>query len=332
MPACSTVSAAIEISDLRHHYGDREALRGVTFRVDRGEIFALLGPNGGGKTTLFKILSTLMRPASGEARVLGYDLAREAAAVRPRLGVVFQNPGLDPKLTVGENLVHHGHLYGLGGAPLRERVKQLLGDLDLSDRANDRVETLSGGLARRTELARGLLHTPELLLLDEPSTGLDPGARRDFSHHLRELRDRAGVTVLLTTHYMEEADELADRLAIVSRGRVIVEGTPEQLKQSLRGEAVEVELADGRGSEAEAVVAALEGVLEASIDGRRLRSRVASGARAIPFILSALEAEGISVESVTTHRPSLDDVYLHYTGREFAAEDEQGRSVGGGRR
>src|SRR6185436_11995239 len=142
MPACSTVSAAIEISDLRHHYGDREALRGVTFRVDRGEIFALLGPNGGGKTTLFRILSTLMRPASGEARVLGHDLARDAAAVRPRLGVVFQNPGLDPKLTVGENLVHHGHLYGLGGAPLRERVKQLLGDLDLSDRANDRVETL----------------------------------------------------------------------------------------------------------------------------------------------------------------------------------------------
>jgi len=240
MPACSTVSAAIEISDLRHHYGDREALRGVTFRVDRGEIFALLGPNGGGKTTLFRILSTLMRPASGEARVLGHDLARDAAAVRPRLGVVFQNPGLDPKLTVGENLVHHGHLYGLGGAPLRDRVKQLLGDLDLSDRANDRVETLSGGLARRTELARGLLHTPELLLLDEPSTGLDPGARRDFSHHLRELRDRAGVTVVLTTHYMEEA-ERADRVAVLHDGALVAIGAADELKRGVGGDVVVLE-------------------------------------------------------------------------------------------
>ena len=204
--ACSTVAAVIEISDLRHRYGEREALRGVTFEVAGGEIFAMLGPNGGGKTTLFKILSTLMRPVSGAVRVLGHDLAREAAAVRPRLGVVFQNPGLDAKLTVAENLVHHGHLYGLGGASLRERVKQVLVELDLTERADDRVETLSGGLARRTELARGLLHAPELLLLDEPSTGLDPGARRDFSHHLRGLRDRAGVTVVLTTHFMEEAE------------------------------------------------------------------------------------------------------------------------------
>ena len=310
MPACSTVSAAIEISDLRHHYGDREALRGVTFRVDRGEIFALLGPNGGGKTTLFKILSTLMRPASGEARVLGYDLAREAAAVRPRLGVVFQNPGLDPKLTVGENLVHHGHLYGLGGAPLRERVKQLLGDLDLSDRANDRVETLSGGLARRTELARGLLHTPELLLLDEPSTGLDPGARRDFSHHLRELRDRAGVTVVLTTHYMEEA-ERADRVAVLHDGALVAIGTADELKRGVGGDVVVIEAE--APAELRDKMRAKFG-LEAQIVDGTLRVERARGHELVRDVVEAFPGE---IRSVTFGRPTLEDVFVHVTGRRF---------------
>jgi ABC-2 type transport system ATP-binding protein len=310
MPACSTVSAAIEISDLRHHYGDREALRGVTFRVDRGEIFALLGPNGGGKTTLFRILSTLMRPASGEARVLGHDLARDAAAVRPRLGVVFQNPGLDPKLTVGENLVHHGHLYGLGGAPLRERVKQLLGDLDLSDRANDRVETLSGGLARRTELARGLLHTPELLLLDEPSTGLDPGARRDFSHHLRELRDRAGVTVVLTTHYMEEA-ERADRVAVLHDGALVAIGTADELKRGVGGDVVVIEAE--APAELRDKMRAKFG-LEAQIVDGTLRVERARGHELVRDVVEAFPGE---VRSVTFGRPTLEDVFVHVTGRRF---------------
>ena len=213
-------AAAIEISGLRHRYGEREALRGVSLTVERGEIFALLGPNGGGKTTLFKILSTLMRVAQGSVRVLGHDLRGEARRVRSSIGVVFQSPGLDPKLTVAENLVHHGHLYGLGGASLRARVTAVLADLDLTDRAGDLVETLSGGLARRTDLARGLLHGPELLLLDEPSTGLDPGGRRDFAQLLRALRDRGGVTVVLTTHYMEEA-ERADRVAVLHEGSLV---------------------------------------------------------------------------------------------------------------
>ena len=310
MPARSTVSAAIEISDLSHRYGDREALRGVTFRVDRGEIFALLGPNGGGKTTLFKILSTLMRPASGEARVLGHDLARDAAAVRPRLGVVFQNPGLDPKLTVVENLVHHGHLYGLGGAPLRERVKQLLVDLDLSDRANDRVETLSGGLARRTELARGLLHTPELLLLDEPSTGLDPGARRDFSHHLRELRDRAGVTVVLTTHYMEEA-ERADRVAVLHDGELVAIGTADELKRGVGGDVVVIEAE--APAELRDKMRAKFGFEAQIVDGT-LRVERARGHELVRDVVEAFPGE---VRSVTFGRPTLEDVFVHVTGRRF---------------
>ena len=310
MPARSTVSAAIEISDLSHRYGDREALRGVTFRVDRGEIFALLGPNGGGKTTLFKILSTLMRPVSGEVRVLGHDLARDAAAVRPRLGVVFQNPGLDPKLTIGENLVHHGHLYGLGGAPLRERVKQVLGDLDLAQRANDLVETLSGGLARRAELARGLLHTPELLLLDEPSTGLDPGARRDFSHQLRQLRDRAGVTVVLTTHYMEEA-ERADRVAVLHDGALVAIGTADELKRGVGGDVVVIEAEEPAALRDK--VRAKFG-LEAQIVDGTLRVERARGHELVRDVVEAFPGE---VRSVTFGRPTLEDVFVHVTGRRF---------------
>jgi ABC-2 type transport system ATP-binding protein len=318
MAACSTVSAAIEISGLRHRYGDREALRGVTFRVDRGEIFALLGPNGGGKTTLFKILSTLMRPMSGEVRVLGYDLSRDAAAVRPRLGVVFQNPGLDPKLTVGENLVHHGHLYGLAGAPLRERVKQVLDELDLAERANDRVETLSGGLARRTELARGLLHTPELLLLDEPSTGLDPGARRDFSHQLRQLRDRAGVTVLLTTHYMEEA-ERADRVAVLHDGALVAVGTADELKRGVGGDVVVIEAEEPAALRDK--VRAKFG-LEAQIVDGTLRVERERGHELVRDVVEAFPGE---VRSVTFGRPTLEDVFVHVTGRRFW--EANGRSV-----
>jgi ABC-2 type transport system ATP-binding protein len=304
------VAAVIEISDLRHRYGEREALRGVTLEVACGEIFALLGPNGGGKTTLFKILSTSMRPASGTVRVLGHDLARDAAAVRPRLGVVFQNPGLDGKLTVAENLIHHGHLYGLGGSSLRQRVRQVLADLGLGDRADDRVETLSGGLARRTELARGLLHSPELLLLDEPSTGLDPGARRDFSHHLRELRDRAGVTVVLTTHFMEEA-ERADRVAVLHEGALVALGAPGELKHRVGGDVVVIE-AEAPGELREKF--RMRFGLEAQIVDGTLRVERARGHELVRDVVEAFPGE---VRSVTFGRPTLEDVFVHVTGRRF---------------
>jgi ABC-2 type transport system ATP-binding protein len=323
---------AIVVDELQKQYGRVRALQGVTFAVRAGEVFGLLGPNGAGKSTTVKVLATLTKPDSGRAEVAGHDVVRDPNAVRRTIGYVPQSSGVDRDATGRENLMLQGRVQGMGGRTLEARVAELLELLGLAEAADRVVRGYSGGMKRRLDVGLGLVHRPQVLFLDEPTTGLDPEARASMWEELERLAEGESLTILLTTHYMEEADELADRLAIVSRGRVVVEGTPEQLKQSLRGEAVEVELADGRGSEAEAVVAALEGVLEASIDGRRLRSRVASGARAIPFILSALEAEGISVESVTTHRPSLDDVYLHYTGREFAAEDEQGRSVGGGRR
>ncbi len=305
------MAAAIEISELRHRYGEREALRGVSLTIERGEIFALLGPNGGGKTTLFKILSTLMRAGEGGVRVLGHDLSREAERVRPRIGVVFQNPGLDPKLTVAENLVHHGHLYGLGGAALRERVKAMLADLDLADRADDLVETLSGGLARRTELARGLLHAPELLLLDEPSTGLDPGARRDFAQHLRALRDRDGVTVVLTTHYMEEA-ERADRVAVLHEGSLVALGTPDELKRSVGGDVVVIEAVSPQDLRDK--VRARFGLDAQLVDGTLRVER----SRGHEFVRDVVEAFPGEVRSVTFGRPTLEDVFVHVTGRRFS--------------
>ena len=326
---------AIVVDEVQKHYGRVRALDGVTFAVRAGEVFGLLGPNGAGKSTTVKVLATLTQPNAGRAEVAGHDVVRDPNAVRRAIGYVPQSSGVDRDATGRENLMLQGRVQGMGGRVLEARVDELLELLGLADAADRVVRGYSGGMKRRLDVGLGLVHRPQVLFLDEPTTGLDPEARASMWDELERLAEGESLTILLTTHYMEEADELANRLAIVSRGRVVVEGTPEQLKQSLRGEAVEVELADGRAAEAEAVVVALEGVLEASIDGRKLRSRVASGARAIPFILSALDAEGIGVESVTTHRPSLDDVYLHYTGREFAAEDEQGRSGdsdGGGRR
>jgi len=308
--------AAVEISELRHRYGEREALRGVSLIVERGEIFALLGPNGGGKTTLFKVLSTLMPADEGEVRVLGHDLREDAHSVRPRLGVVFQHPGLDPKLTVRENLVHHGHLYGLGGTRLRDRVKEVLQALDLAARADDLVETLSGGLARRTELARGLLHAPELLLLDEPSTGLDPGARRDFGQHLRELRDRGGVTVVLTTHHMEEA-ERADRVAVLHEGSLVAIGTPDELKRAVGGDVVVVD--------AEAPEALREKIrarfgLEAQVIDGTVRVERARGHELVRDVVEAFPGE---VRAVTFGRPTLEDVFVHVTGRRFSEANSE---------
>jgi ABC-2 type transport system ATP-binding protein len=316
---------AIRVDQLRKRYGDVKALDGVGFAVRAGEVFGLLGPNGAGKSTTVKVLATLTQPDAGHAEVAGHDVVREPNAVRRAIGYVPQSSGVDRDATGRENLMLQGRVQGMSGGVLETRVRELLELLGLAEAADRVVRGYSGGMKRRLDVGLGLVHRPQVLFLDEPTTGLDPEARASMWDELERLAEGESLTILLTTHYMEEADELADRLAIVSRGRVVVEGTPEELKQSLRGEAVEVELGDGRAAEAEAVVGALEGVLESSVDGRRLRSRVASGARSIPSILSALEAKGIGVEAVTTHRPSLDDVYLHYTGREFAAEDELGR-------
>lgn len=306
-PTQPAVSPALEIRELRHSYGDREALRGITFDVGRGELFALLGPNGGGKTTLFRILATLLVPTGGEARVFGDPVATRGMSVRRRLGVVFQSPSLDPRLTAMENMVHHGHLHGMRGATLRERAMELLEWFGVADRARDRVETLSGGLARRVELAKSLLHGPELLILDEPSTGLDPSARMDLMKVLRSMRERHGVTAVLTTHYLEEA-ERADRVAILDGGRLVATGTPSQLRSRIGGDVVTLQ------SPAPAVLGARVKErfgLEALIMNGSVR---VESPRGHEFLREVVDAFPEQIESATFGHPTLEDVFVRLTG------------------
>ena len=317
--------AAIEVEELEKTYAKGvRALDGLTFAVEEGEVFGLLGPNGAGKSTTVRILVTLTAPDGGRALVCGHDVTRDPNAVRRAIGYVPQASGIDREATARENLLLQGRIQRVPAAELRRRVDELLELFGLASAADRIVRTYSGGMKRRLDVALGLVHRPQVLFLDEPTTGLDPEARAAMWAELERLAGEERLTILLTTHYLEEADRLADRLAIVSRGRVVVEGTPESLKHDLRGDSVTVELADGEAQTAAAVVAELGAVEEATVDGRHLRARVDQGARAVPGILSALEARGIVVASVTVARPSLDDVYLHHTGRDFRAEDEAG--------
>ena len=314
---------------LEKRYGDVQALDGVSFRVRAGEVFGLLGPNGAGKSTTVKVLTTLTTPNGGRAEVAGHDVVREPDAVRRSIGYVPQSSGVDRDATGRENLMLQGRVQGMSGRRLRDRVDHLLELLGIADAADRVVRGYSGGMKRRLDVGLGVVHGPQVLFLDEPTTGLDPEARSAMWQELAVLAREELLTILLTTHYLEEADALTNRLAIVSRGRVVVEGTAEELKGGLQGEAVMVELADGQVGEAAEVVRSLAEVREVSADGQLLRSRVADGARAVPTILAALDSRGIAVESVTMHRPSLDDVYLHYTGRDFHSEDEAGLLEGG---
>jgi ABC-2 type transport system ATP-binding protein len=316
--------AAIQVEGLEKRYGDVQALAGVSFAVREGEFFALLGPNGAGKSTTVRVLVTLTKPDAGRAFVAGHDAVREADAVRRSIGYVPQASGVDREATARENLTLQGRVQGMDGHDLGGRVDELLRLLELEEAADRVVKGYSGGMKRRLDIGLGLVHRPKVLFLDEPTTGLDPEARAAMWQELQKLARQETLTILLTTHYLEEADTLADRLAIVSHGRVVVEGTPEGLKRELLGDAVTVELGDGRGDDARGAVEAVEGVREAALDGRVVRARVESGARAVPAILSTLDGRGIPVASVQVARPSLDDVYLHYTGRDFRAEDQAG--------
>lgn len=299
---------AVEVEGLCYAYGDREALAGVTFTVSRGEIFGFLGPNGGGKTTLFKVLSTLRPPTAGRVRVFGHDLARAPDAVRMRLGVVFQDPSLDLKLTVMENLLHHGHLYGLWGQALQSRAREVLEGLGLGDRARDLVETLSGGLRRRTELAKVLVHRPELLIMDEPSTGLDPGARQEFSAYLRRLRQQDGVTILLTTHLIEEAEQ-CDRVGFLHEGRVVAIGEPDALKGTVGGDVIVIDAHNPK--ELQGKMRDRFGCDAVLVDGS-LRVERPCGHE---FVREVVEAFPGAVKSAAFGRPTLEDVFIRLAGR-----------------
>lgn len=298
---------AVQVTRLGHRFKEREALADVSFTVGAGEMVALLGPNGGGKTTLFRILATLLRPTQGDARVFGHSVLEEASRARALMGVVFQRPSLDLKLTVRENLRHHGMLYGLHGPELARRVDDAVALLALSERTTDMAGDLSGGLQRRAELAKSLLHRPALLLLDEPSTGLDPGARRDFLNHLESLA-AAGVTVMLTTHFMEEADRCR-RVGILNSGRLVAFETPEHLKEGIGGDVVSV-----RGADLEGLAGKVRERFQlpaTRVEGT-LRYEVAGGHRLAAEMVEAFPGD---VTSVTWGRPTLDDVFTHLTGR-----------------
>ena len=319
----------IEAQSLVKTYGKGEkavrALDGLSFQARRGTIFALLGPNGAGKSTAVKVLTTLTQPDEGRATVAGLDVVAQPDKVRRTIGVVSQGTGVDVNATGRENLRLQGQLYGMRGRPLEERAGQLLERFGLAE-ASDRIARgYSGGMRRRLDIAMALAHDPKVLFLDEPTTGLDPEVRADMWQEISALSKEQGKSVLLTTHYLEEADQLASQVAIVDRGKVVAEGTPEELKSELRGDAIHVELAEAasNGSVAQALEQ-VAGVHEVSVDGRALRARAEDGGRAVPSVLQALEAHGIQVAAVRVARPSLDDVYLRYTGRTFQeAESEQ---------
>jgi ABC-2 type transport system ATP-binding protein len=325
----STDASAIAADDLVKTYpGGIKALDGLGLRVRPGIVFGLLGPNGAGKSTTVKILTTLARPDSGTARVAGHDVLRHPDRVRRAIGVVAQKSGADPIATGRENLVLQGRLYGMRGAELARRADELLDRFGLADAAGRQVRTYSGGMLRRLDVALGLMHRPEVLFLDEPTTGLDPEARTAMWEEIARLAAGDGLTILLTTHYLDEADRLAERIAIVDRGRVVTEGTPDELKGQLRGDAVHVELREAPdGGTAELLAAALgavAGVREVAVDGRRVSARADDGAAAVPEVLTALERRGAAVASVTVARPSLDDVYLRHAGRRFGEADTGG--------
>jgi ABC-2 type transport system ATP-binding protein len=317
------MATAIEVTGLTKTYkGEVRALDGLSFSVDEGTVFGLLGPNGAGKSTAVKILTTLSHPDSGSATVADFDVLADPARVRDAIGVVSQRSSADIQATGRENLRLQGQVFGLGGFELESRIGSLLDRFRLTDAADRLVRTYSGGMQRRLDIALALLHEPRVLFLDEPTTGLDPEVRAEMWEEIERLTGE-GLTVLVTTHYLEEADKLASRLAIVDRGTVVAEGTPDELKRELKGDAIHVELEDATGEGLAPLLERLEGVNEVRVNGRGLHARAEDGARAVPVVLQALEANGVAVASVTVAPPSLDDVYLRYTGRTFNAAEAE---------
>lgn len=300
----------IEVENLSHAYRQRQALDDISFDVSCGEIFGFLGPNGSGKTTLFRILSTLMPVTSGTVRILGHDLATEVRTIRNLLGVVFQHPGLDAKLTVVENLKHHGHLYGLAGKTLHHRISELLERFGVSDRATERVEILSGGLQRRVEIAKALLHSPRVLLLDEPTSGLDMTARRQLSDYLGTIAQTENILVLLTTHLLEDA-EACNRVGILDLGRLVAIGEPEALKNQVGGDVILIESTDNEtlGS----AIAEKFGVSTVFTDNQ-LRIECQRGHE---FVRDVVAAFPDKIQSVRFGKPTLEDVFVKLTGNPF---------------
>lgn len=314
-PQIQETASQIRVNEISHRYGERLALNQLSFEVRSSEIFGLLGPNGGGKTTLFRLLSTLLPIQSGSASIAELDLATHARQIRTLIGVTFQSPSLDGKLTVLENLKHQAHLYGISGAPMRERIQSALQHLGLTDRKHDLAESLSGGLKRRVEIAKGLLHSPQVLLLDEPSTGLDPGARHDLWKYLKQLQREEGVTILITTHLMEEAEH-CDRLGILHQGELVALGTPDELRASVGGDCLTIH--SDHLEQLSQQISARFGVTPQTVN----HSLRLEHARGHEFLKDLIDAFPELVTSVSLGKPTLEDVFIHETGHQFWQAEE----------
>jgi ABC-2 type transport system ATP-binding protein len=304
----------VTLENIHFSFKDREVLKGVSFAVAKKEIFGLLGPNGSGKTTLFRILSTRLRAASGQVVIAGDNLPKEQNKARTKMGVVFQSPSLDGKLTVAENLKHHGHLHGLTGGDLKRRIDEMMEKLGIRERSKELVEKLSGGLKRRVELAKSLLHDPSLLILDEPSTGLDPGARIDLWKYLKNLRDEKGMTILVTTHLMDEAEH-CDRVAIMRRGQIVKIGNPTELKRRISGDII---LIKAQNPEVLSASIRQKFGVNATVIDHMLQVEHDQGPEFIAKLAGAFSSE---IESITFRKPTLEDVFVHETGHRFWDEE-----------
>ncbi|MGA2768367.1 MAG: ATP-binding cassette domain-containing protein [Candidatus Bathyarchaeia archaeon] len=309
---------AIETSELTRRFGGLVAVDKLNISVERGEVFGLLGPNGAGKTTTISMLCTILKPTSGSARVNGFDVVKQDTQVRKSIGIVFQDPSIDDRLTGRENLYMHANLYGVPPGEQKSRIDRVLKLVELEDRADDLMRTYSGGMRRRLEIARGLIHYPKVLFLDEPTIGLDPQTREHIWSYIEDLRKAHDITVVLTTHYMEEADRLSDRIAIMDYGKIVALDTPAKLKDTLEGDVITVKTKEA--AKLSSVVAVTAGVLRANIVGDGLELTVRGGRALLPRIVEAAAKNGVFVESVSLREPNLADVFLHYTGRAIRAE------------
>jgi ABC-2 type transport system ATP-binding protein len=312
---------AVEAIELRKAYGKVQALAGLSFAVRPGIVFGMLGPNGAGKSTTMHILTTLSRPDQGRAAIHGLDAGEQPDRVRRLIGYVPQKPGFDPVATGTENLVLQGRIHGASADQARRRAAAMLERFGLTTAARRQAGTWSGGMQRKLDVAMGLMHRPRVLFLDEPTTGLDPQARQELWAEIARLAREDGLTVLLTTHYLEEADHLAAQLVIVDAGRVVAGGTPDELKDALGGDTIRIGLT--RPDDAGRASAALSGVGATVSEDGTLHARVTNGAAVLPGVLSALDSAGVAPASVSVARPSLDDVYLQWTGRTFTAADQR---------
>jgi len=312
------MSDAIIVENLVKRYGDIEALRGISFKVRKGEIFAFLGPNGAGKTTTINILTTLLKPTSGHAIVAGHDVLKEPKAVRRKIGIVFQEPTYDRELTAYENLYIHGRIYGLKGKELHKRILEMLKFVELDRFKDKQLKTFSGGMIRRLEIARGLLHLPEILFLDEPTIGLDPQTRSRIWDYIRDVKKEYDMTIFLTTHYMDEAEQLADRISIIDHGKIIAEGSADDLKRLVGSDIIYVKFVNGGVTRdldlsfAKSWRLLKSGLLEIIVD---------DASRAIPEIFEKMNKRGLKILEISYRKPSLNDVFIHLTGRNLRDEE-----------